>query len=202
MSSQFLHFKMVTQASDILRIWWGNLKECQKREISIYLGHLPSIINFKVWPTFIEVITRFWDDKKMVFRFGDVEITPTLEEIKDCLDSIGTCGKRKKRPDHHILLPDRPTRNELRDILFLRNANWLETHNIPLMRFFERWGHNNYFRLFSNEFHDHNTWRKTQGIAFSPCLLGTMVFPKDEGKEIDTRVVMVVHAMFRGIDRK
>ena len=53
-------------------------------------------MDFKVWPTFIEVIPRFWDDKKMVFRFGDVEITPTLEVIKDCLDSIGTCGKRKK----------------------------------------------------------------------------------------------------------
>ena len=45
---------------------------------------------------FIEVITQFEDDKKMVFKFEDVEITPTLEEIKDCLDSIVTCGKKKK----------------------------------------------------------------------------------------------------------
>ena len=159
MSSQFLHFKMVTQAPDILRVWWGNLKECQKREISIYLGHLPSIMNFKVWTTFIQVITRFWDDKKMVFRFGDVEITSTLEEIKDYLDLIGTCGKRKKHLDHHVLLPDRPTKNKLRDMLFLVNADWLETHDIPLMRFFERWGHDNYFRIFPKEFYDYSTWR-------------------------------------------
>ena len=130
----------------------------------------------------------------MVFRFGYVEITPTLEEIKDCMESIGTCGKMKKFPNHHILLPDRPTSEELKNILLLVNANWMETHDIPLMRFFEKWGHDNYFRLFPNELHNHSTWRETQTIAFSACLLGTMVFPNDEGKEIDTRAVMVVDA--------
>ena len=60
------------------------------------------------------------------------------------------------------------------------------------------------YQLFQTifEFHNHSTWRQTQTIALSTCLLGTMVFPKDEGKEIDTRVVMVVDAMFRGIGRK
>ena len=70
------------------------------------------------------------------------------------------------------------------------------------MIFFKRWGHDTYFRLFTNEFHNRSAWRQTQTIAFSACLLGTMVFPKDEGKEIDTQVVMVVDTMFRGIGRK
>ena len=177
MSIQFLHLNKVTKTPDILRVWWDNLKDCQKREISIYLGNLPSIMDFKVWPMFIEVITRFWDDEKMVFQFGDVKITATLEEIKDCLDFIGTCGKRKKCPNHHILLPDRPTSEELKNILLLVNANWLETHDIPLMRFFERWAHDNYFKLFPNEFHNHSSLRQTQTLAFSACLLGTMLFP-------------------------
>lgn len=117
---------MVTETPDILRVWWNNLKDCQKREILIHLGHLPSIIDFKVWPTLIEVITRFWDAKRMVFQFGDVEIYPKIEEIKDCLDSIGTCGKRIKYPDHHILLPDRPTSAKLKDMLLLVNADcWM-----------------------------------------------------------------------------
>ena len=149
---------------------------------------------------FIEVITRFWDDETMVFQFRDIEKMPM--KIKDCLDSVGTCGKRKKCPNHHILLPDRPTSKKLKDILFLVNANWLGIHDISLMRFFERWGHDSYFRLFTNEFHNHSTWRQTQTIALSTCLLGTMVFPKDEGKEIDTRAVMVVDDMFKGIGRK
>ena len=202
MSSQFLYFSMVTKTLDILRIWWDNLKDSQKSEISANLGHLPSIMDFKVWPTFIEVITSFWDDKKIVFRFGDVEITPTLEEIKDGLDFVGMCGKRKKYWNHHVLLPDRPTSEELKNILLQVNANWLETHHIPLMRFFERWGHDSYFRLFPNELHNHSTLRQTQTVAFSACHLRTMVFPEDEGNEIDTRVVMVVDAMYTGIGRK
>ena len=137
----------------------------------------------------------------MVFQFGDVKITATLEEIKDCLDFIGTCGKRKKCPNHHIILHDRPSNEKLNNILFLVNANWLDNHDIPLMRFFETSGHDSYFRLFPNEFHNHSTWRKTQTLAFTACLLGTMVFPKDKGKEINTRVVMVVDAMFIGIGR-
>ena len=117
----------------------------------------------------------------MVFQFGDFKITPMLEEIKDFLDSIGTCGKGKKCPNHHILLLDRPTSEELKNTFLLVNTNQLETHDIPLMRFFEKWGHDNYFRLFPNEFHNHSTWRQTLTIAFSAILLGTMVFHKDEG---------------------
>lgn len=58
---------MVIETLDLLCVWWRDLKECQKIEISIHLGHLPSIMDFKVCPEFIEVITRFWDDKRMVF---------------------------------------------------------------------------------------------------------------------------------------
>ena len=54
------------------------------------------------------------------------------------------------------------------------------------MRFFEKLGHDIYFRLFPNELHIHSNWRQTQTIAFSACLLGTMVFSQDEGKVIDS----------------
>ena len=86
-------------------------------------------------------------------------------------------------------------------MLLLVDADWLDAKNIQLMKFFERWGQNSCFEKFLNEFHDHNTWRQTQTIAFSPCLLGTMVFPYDKGKEIYTRVVMVVDAILRGIGK-
>uniref|UniRef100_M0ZX33 Uncharacterized protein n=1 Tax=Solanum tuberosum TaxID=4113 RepID=M0ZX33_SOLTU len=86
---------MVTETPNLLRVWWYNLNAYQKRELSIHLGHLPSIMNLEVWHEFIEVVTRFWDDERMVFRFGDVEMTPTVEEIRDCLDNVGMCQKRK-----------------------------------------------------------------------------------------------------------
>ena len=67
----------------------------------------------------------------MVFQFGDIEITPKIEEIKVCLDFTETCGKRKKYPDHHFLLPVRPTSEKLKDMLLLVNADWLDAKNIP-----------------------------------------------------------------------
>ncbi|KAH0679329.1 hypothetical protein KY284_020414 [Solanum tuberosum] len=115
---------MVTETSNLLRVWWNNLNAYQKRKLSIYLGHLLSIMNLKVWPKFIEVVTQFWDNERMVFRFRDVEMTPTVEEIKDCLDNVGMSQKRKNHPDHHILLPDKPTSLELKNMLVL----WMSKH--------------------------------------------------------------------------
>ncbi|KAH0700949.1 hypothetical protein KY284_015164 [Solanum tuberosum] len=193
---------MVTETPNLLRVWWYNLNAYQKRELSIHLGHLPSIMNLGVWPKFIEVVTRFWDDERMVFRFGDVEMTPTVEEIRDCLDNVGMCHKRKNHPDHHILLPDKPTSTELKNMLLLVNADWLDTPSIPFLKFYERWGHENYYKNFPNEFLSRSSWSQTQTLAFAVCLLGTMVFPQGEGNEIDTRVVMVTHAIFEGVGKK
>ncbi|WMV15656.1 hypothetical protein MTR67_009041 [Solanum verrucosum] len=93
---------MITKTPNLLRFWWDNLNGYQKREVSIHMGNLSSIMKLQVWPEFIEVITRFWDSERMVFRFGDGEITPTIEEIQDCLETIGMYKKKKKHPDHHI----------------------------------------------------------------------------------------------------
>ncbi|KAH0765390.1 hypothetical protein KY285_001261 [Solanum tuberosum] len=202
MAKQHLSFKMVTETPNLLRVWWYNLNAYQKRELSIHLSYLPSIMNLKVWPKFIEVVTRFWDDERMVFRFGDVEMTPTVEEIKDCLDNIGMCQKRKNHPDHHILLPYKTTSTELKNMLLLVNADWLDTPNIPFVKFYERWGHESYYKNFPNEFLSRSSWSQNQTLAFAVCLLGTMVFPQGEGNEIDTRVVMVTHAIFKGVGKK
>ena len=157
-------------------------------------------------PTFdngLQGLARLWDDKRIYFfGFGDFEVIPTIEEIKDCLDSIGTCDKRITYPYHHILLLDRPTSLKLKNMLLLVDTDWLDTQSVPLMRFFEWWGHDNYLREFRNEFHNHSAWRQTHIIAFSACLLGMMVFPLDEGKEIDTRIVMVLDSIFRGIGKE
>lgn len=44
--------------------------------------------------------------------------------------------------------------------------------------------------------------RQSQTIAFSTCLLGTIVFPRDEGNYADTQIVMVVDAIFSGIGKE
>jgi len=66
-------------------------------------------------------------------------------------------------------------------MLLLVNADWLDTPSIPFVKFFERWGHENYYENFPSEFLNHSTWSQTQTLAFSVCLLGTIVFPQDGG---------------------
>lgn len=52
----------------------------------------------------------------MVFRFRDIEMTPTIEEIQDCLETKGICHKRKHKPDNNALVPYKPSRKEMLDI--------------------------------------------------------------------------------------
>lgn len=110
--------------------------------------------------------------------------------------------QEEKYVNHDILLPDRTNTGESRDMLYLVRANWFDAQSITLIRLFKIYGHNSYFVQFPNKFHGHSAWRKTHVIAFSACLFGTMVFPKDEGNEMNTRVVMVVDSIFREIGKK
>ena len=99
--------------------------------------------------------------KKDDFPILGYQNTLTIEDIKDYLDCIETCGMRKKHPDHYILLLDRPTSLKLKNMLLLVDTDWLDTQSVPLMRFFEKWGHDNYFRKSLNEFYNHSTSIRT-----------------------------------------
>ena len=199
MAERFLKFDMVTRCPDLLYKWWNNLDEVARTQVKTSLGHLTTLMDMHVYPGFIQVITRFWDSERMVFRFGEVEMTPTIEEIQDVLETQEMCDKRKDHPDDNILIPDKPTSKKMKDLLLLVDADWLDTPNIPFIKFYERWGHENYFEDFPNEFHNFSTWNNTRPLAFSICLLGIMVFPRGQQNEIDSRIVSTAHAIFYGV---
>lgn len=46
------------------------------------LESFPSLMQVTSYREFIEMDTTFWDKTRSVFSFGDVEMTPLLEEIK------------------------------------------------------------------------------------------------------------------------
>ena len=56
-----------------------------------------------------EVLTGYWDSQRMVFRFETVEITPTLEEIRDCIDTVGTGLERRARKQEDVFIPNKPS---------------------------------------------------------------------------------------------
>ncbi|KAK4732014.1 hypothetical protein R3W88_025002 [Solanum pinnatisectum] len=50
-------------------------------------------------------MVKFWDSDNMVFRFGEVELTPTIDEVLASYESVGMCNKRKHQPDTDLLFP-------------------------------------------------------------------------------------------------
>ena len=41
----------------------------------------PSLLEMNAWPGLIGTMVKFWDSEHMVFRFGEVDLTPTIEEV-------------------------------------------------------------------------------------------------------------------------
>lgn len=73
---------MVTRPVNFLKIWWDHMNREDKKIVSTHIGHLPSLIEIDAWPKMILMLTIFWDDVNMVFHFTDIELTPTIEEVR------------------------------------------------------------------------------------------------------------------------
>ena len=93
----FPKFDMVIEALPQLKMWHDNLNGDHKRTVNKYVGALTELINKNSWPELVEVLTHYWDSQRMVFQLGTAEITPTLEDIRDCIDTVGTGIERKAR---------------------------------------------------------------------------------------------------------
>ena len=72
---------MVTNIHPRLLIWWKDLHSSDQTLVRRYLGNLPSLLEFQPNNKIIEATTLFWDCERVVFRFGDIEMTHVLEEI-------------------------------------------------------------------------------------------------------------------------
>ena len=124
MSTRFLSFKMVTETPDYSSCVVEQPQRLSKERNANSLGPLTFDYGLQSMNHFYRGNYSVVGRQKMVFRFGDVEVTPTIERIKDYFDSIKKCGKRNKYPDHHIKIPERPTSAKLKNILLLVNADW------------------------------------------------------------------------------
>ena len=76
-----------------------------KRIVQRHIGHLSSLLEMNAWPGLIGTMVKFWDSENMVFRFGEVELTPTIEEILISYESVAMCNKRKRHPDTDLPHP-------------------------------------------------------------------------------------------------
>ncbi|KAK4710383.1 hypothetical protein R3W88_004896 [Solanum pinnatisectum] len=198
---RFPKFDMVIEAPALLKMWYNDLNTFHKRDLNKYIGALTELINMVGWPELVEVLTGYWDNVRMVFRFGTMEITPIIEEIRDGIDTVGTGLERRVRKQESILIPNKPTLEDITNWLGLRKdyAYWAEGPSISFRDLYVRFGHASFYANYNQEFKvTFKEWDGIRPLAFTIALLGTMVFPQGPSLSINTRLIMLAHILFHG----
>uniref|UniRef100_M1CJZ1 Aminotransferase-like plant mobile domain-containing protein n=1 Tax=Solanum tuberosum TaxID=4113 RepID=M1CJZ1_SOLTU len=130
-----------------------------------------------------------------------MEITPTIEEIRDGIDTVGTGLERRVRKQEHILIPNKPTLEDIINWLGLRKdyAFWADGSSVSFMDLYVRFGNATFYVNYNQEFRvTFREWDGIRPLAFTIALLGTMVFPQGPSLSINTRVIMLAHTLFHG----
>ncbi|KAH0781870.1 hypothetical protein KY290_001468 [Solanum tuberosum] len=78
--------QMVVEINYTLRNWWIDIKSDHEREICQLLGGLTYLIFVIPNPLLIRALLKFWDPVRMVFKFVDFDLAPTIEEISGFID--------------------------------------------------------------------------------------------------------------------
>ena len=61
------------------------------------------LLEIKAWHGLIGTMVKFWVSENIVFQFGEVKMTPTIEDILTSYEIIAMCNKRKRQPDTDLL---------------------------------------------------------------------------------------------------
>ncbi|CAN4077201.1 unnamed protein product [Withania somnifera] len=116
--------RIMIELDAFLRVWWAKMSKVDD-VIKTQIGYLPSLMEMKPWLETVQVFVRFLDNGNMVFRFGDVELTPTIEEVLYSYESVHTHVKRKNNPDNDLLIPLIWYRAQIEERFLLANDDWI-----------------------------------------------------------------------------
>ena len=85
MTNQLPKLGFATETDPQLSVWYHKLTVEASTRFQRYFGFLGSLLQVKVDSHMLELLVIFWDPIVMVFRFGEQELTPTLEEYAGLL---------------------------------------------------------------------------------------------------------------------
>ena len=80
MTNQLLKLGFATKTDPRLSVWYHKLPPEDSVRFQRHFGFLGSLLQVKIDGHMLEPLVVFWDPTVMVFRFGEQELTPTLEE--------------------------------------------------------------------------------------------------------------------------
>ncbi|KAK4736992.1 hypothetical protein R3W88_000689 [Solanum pinnatisectum] len=179
--------QMVVDLNYKLRNWWIDIERDHEREIRQLLGGLTYLIFVIPNPHLIRALLEFWDPMRMVFKFVDFDLAPTIEEISGFIDlPYNEC---------EMMVPYKPLSREFLKSLGMKLNPTLPSLDLGWIHFdflYSRFGQENSYYSFSDEFEcSVDEWETYRLNAFAIALLGSLVFSKTRGR-IDTRLGYVV----------
>ena len=77
----FPNTQMVVKVNPILKTWWKDIQKNRELEANDLVGGLTALISVESDRHLIKALLKFWDTKRLVFKFKDFELTPTIEEV-------------------------------------------------------------------------------------------------------------------------
>ncbi|KAH0781462.1 hypothetical protein KY290_001060 [Solanum tuberosum] len=165
-----LNPQMVVDVNYKLRSWWIDTKRDREREIRQLLGGLTYLIFVIPNPHLIRALLEFWDPVRMVFKFVDFDLTPTIEEISGFIDmSYHEC---------EMMVPYKPSSMEFLQSLGMKSNPTLPSLDLGWIHFdfvYSRFGQDDSYYTFSDEFEcSVEEWETYRLNAFAIALLGSL----------------------------
>ena len=77
----FPNTQMVVKVNPILKTWWKDIQKNRELEVNELLGGLTALISVESDCHLIKALLKFWDTERLVFKFRDFELTPTIKEV-------------------------------------------------------------------------------------------------------------------------
>ncbi|XP_009614920.1 uncharacterized protein [Nicotiana tomentosiformis] len=184
---------MVKGAPHKMKQWWKNIRREHRDEVRTHLGELTTLMNIRTDKVLTRLLIEFWDPTKVVFKFADFELVPTLEEVT----SFTELPFNVRKP----VLPVTMAGYRFFDALGLTNSRSLRSIEdgwVSLDQMFDRFGHRESYEWYSGEFQfDQVTWKSLRPNTFAMELLGLLVFPQRRGR-ININLLPVVLKTFHG----
>ncbi|OIT28570.1 hypothetical protein A4A49_53927, partial [Nicotiana attenuata] len=136
------------------------------------LGTLISLMDITPRPDLVEAMLTFWDPQGMVFKFGDLEMTPTLAEIAG-LTRLPYLDKDLIYTRTHSSTKFLKIRGmDLENHMGCLDQSW-----VPLDFLFERFARPTGYETFVDEFSiSYDSWKKRRPMVFAIALLGLLAW--------------------------
>ena len=77
--------KVLTPPQQLLRAWERHMQYAELNSIAQHLGYLVHMKDIEPDRHLVQALVQTWDKDAVVFRLGNRELTPTLEEISSFL---------------------------------------------------------------------------------------------------------------------